>query len=403
MRPTTSAARDDRNSREQRVLAAQLGLLYASSNLGAGVTVLAATILSGLQWGMIRNQVIIGWWISMILVAALRFTLKRRYTRASSSSADIRKLRTNFTVAVGLTGVGWGLSGFLLYPQAHLLNQVFLIFVLGGMMLGAASLLAPRPEAFLAYLLPTGLVPSIRLFAQGDETHIAMGLLAVVFTVAILVTTTRIYRTVDSSLRLEIENRDLVEDLRTANDATEALNQALERRVEERTAELHEAAERLRAEITQREQTEEELLRARKLESLGVLAGGIAHDFNNFLTVVQGNIEVAKGQLDLKEPALLYLDQAAKACQRAAILSSQLLTFAKGGTPVRRVISVAKLVTEAVQLANTGSPNKIDLSIADGLWPARVDPGQISQVLHNILLNAREAMPGGGAIDPAAV
>ena len=121
-----------------------------------------------------------------------------------------------------------------------------------------------------------------------------MGLLAALFTVATLVTTGRIYRTVDSSLRLQFENRDLVEDLQTAKEQTEVLNQELELRVQERTAESHQSNEQLRAEIEQREQMEEELLRARKLESLGVLAGGIAHDFNNFLTVVQGNIEMAK-------------------------------------------------------------------------------------------------------------
>ena len=229
-----------------------------------------------------------------------------------------------------------------------------------------------------------------------------MGLLAVVFTLATLVTTRRIYRMVESSLRLQIENRDLVDDLRTANQETAALNQALELRVEERTAELHQSTQQLRAEIEQREQAEEELLRARKLESLGVLAGGIAHDFNNFLTVVQGNIEVAKVQLTPEEPAQEFLDQAANACQRAKFLSSQLLTFAKGGAPVRRVASIAQLVTDAVQLARTGSSIGIDVKIIEDLWSAQVDPGQIGQVLHNILINAREAMSGGGAIEVRA-
>jgi len=266
-------------------------------------------------------------------------------------------------------------------------------------MLGAASLLAPRPEAFLAFLLPAGLVPAVRLFVQGDETHLAMGLLATAFTIATLITTGRIYRTVDSSLRLQIENRNLVSDLQTANQETEALNQALELRVQERTAELHETAEQLRAEIAQREHAEEELLRARKLESLGVLAGGIAHDFNNFLTVVQGNIGLVKSHLNPGEPAQQYLDQAANACKRAAFLSSQLLTFAKGGTPVRRLVSIAELVTDAVELAASGSSIKVAVDVAADLWWALVDPGQIGQVLHNILLNARQAMPSGGTVE----
>src|ERR1700749_3271092 len=267
-------------------------------------------------------------------------------------------------VGVALAGIGWGAAGILLYPAAHLTNQVFLVFVLGGMMLGASSVLAPRPEAFLTFLIPVGLIPAARFFLEGDETHVAMGLLASLFTLATLMTTGRLYRMVDSSLRLQFENHHLVEDLRTANRETAALNQALELRVAERTAELLHSTEQLRSEIIHREQAEEELLRARKLESLGVLAGGIAHDFNNFLTVVQGNIEVAKVHLSPGEAARAFLDQAPSACQRAKFLSSQLLTFAKGGAPVRRVTSMTQLVTDAVFLARSGSSIAIELEIA---------------------------------------
>jgi signal transduction histidine kinase/ActR/RegA family two-component response regulator len=400
--PPLSAAPVHQDPRKREILSAQVRLLYANANIAVGVTILAATILGRLQWGIVPKSVILGWWLYMTLVSAARYALARRYRHASPGSTDIRKWRAAFAVGAGLAGAGWGGAGILLYPEAHLMNQVFLVFVLGGMMLGAASLLAPRPEAFLAFLIPTGLAPAVRLLFQGDQTHFAMGLLAAVFTLAILITTGRIYCTLDSSLRLQFENRELVEDLRAAQNQTEALNQALELRVEERTAELHKSTEQLRAEIAQREQIEEELLRARKLESLGVLAGGIAHDFNNFLTVVQGNIELAKAHLDPGEPTQEILDKTATACRRAAFLSSQLLTFAKGGSPVRRVVSVAELVMDAVHLARAGASISIAVNIAEDLRFAEVDPGQIGQVLHNILVNARQAMPEGGIIEVRA-
>jgi two-component system, cell cycle sensor histidine kinase and response regulator CckA len=232
--------------------------------------------------------------------------------------------------------------------------------------------------------------------------HFAMGLLAAVFTLATLLTTARIYRTVNSSLELQFENRDLVEDLRAAKNQTEAANQALELRVQERTAELQRSTEQLRAEIAEREQMEEEVLRARKLESLGVLAGGIAHDFNNFLMVIRGNIELAKAHLDVGDPVQGFLDQIAGAYHQAALLSSQLLTFAKGGAPIRRVVSVKTLVTDAVHLARAGAQTSITVYITEDLGLAQVDPGQIGQALHNILLNARQATPEGGIIEVRA-
>lgn len=402
MPPIASVARVDRQSAGKLFLSEQLKLLYGNANLGVVVNILAATVLAGLQWGIASRPLLIGWWLYIAVVSFVRYGLARRYWHASPGPSQIAGWQKLFILGTALAGLGWGSAGFLLYSAAHLNNQVFLIFVLGGMMLGASSVLAPRPEAFLAFLLPAGIIPAIRLFLEADETHLAMGLLAVVFTLATLVTTRRIYRLVDSSLRLQLANRDLVEDLRAANQETAALNQALELRVQERTAALQQSTEQLRAEIAQRQQTEEELLRARKLESIGVLAGGIAHDFNNFLTVVQGNIEVAKQQITLAEPAQQFLDQAASACQRAKFLSSQLLTFAKGGAPVRRVVSMAELVTEAVHLVRTGSSVGIQVSISEDLWCAKVDPGQIGQVLHNILINAREAMPSGGTIEVQA-
>ena len=150
--------------------------------------------------------------------------------------------------------------------------------------------------------------------------------------------------------------------------------------------------------ITTRKQVEEELFRGRKLESLGVLAGGIAHDFNNFLTIISGNIALAKMHLKPADSVCNILDQAAVACNRATSLALQLLTFAKGGAPVRRPTPVARVVKDAVDLARAGAQVSIDLAIVSDLWSAEIDIEQIGQTLHNILLNARQAMPEEGGI-----
>ncbi len=390
------------NSTTQKILAAQVKLLYGNANLGIWVTLIATPILARLQWPVIRHQFILGWCLYMFALSAGRYALGRQYLRSEPSIRQARHWNTTFAIGAGLAGAGWAAAGTLLYPQEHLAHQVFLMFIVGGMMLGAVSLLAPRPEASLAFIIPTGLAPTVRLALQGDEAHLAMALLAGLFTFATLVTTRRIHFTITSSLMLQFENQELMQDLQSAKNHAEALNAQLEVRVRERTAELQKSTEQLRAEITQREQIEDELLRARKLESLGVLAGGIAHDFNNFLTVVQGNLELLKMQLESQEPVQEILDDTATACQRAVFLSSQLLTFAKGGAPVRRLVSVAQLLMDAVHLARAGAQTSIEVSIPDDLRCAEVDPGQIGQVLHNILLNARQAMPEGGIIEVRA-
>ena len=344
-----------RDRRKRQVGAAQIRILYQNSNTGIVVTIIAAPVLAYFQWGVVRHPIVSGWLVYMLLVSAARFILVRGYWRMSPNGTQTHRWSAAFAVGAGLAAAGWGGAGILLYPEARLMNQVLLVFVLGGMMLGGASLLAPRLEAFLAFLLPTGLLPAIRLLSERDDEHLAMGLLAIIFTAATLTTTWRFYYAIRSSLNLRFENQDLVEDLQIAKNQTEAANQQLELRVQERTAELHESAERLRAEIKQREQTEEELLRVRKLESLGVLAGGVAHDFNNFLTIVQGSIEVVMMRLNPDPPVRDILEQTARACQRAVLLSSQLLTFARGGAPIRRVASVAKLILDAVSLARAGA------------------------------------------------
>jgi PAS domain S-box-containing protein len=155
--------------------------------------------------------------------------------------------------------------------------------------------------------------------------------------------------------------------------------------------------------ITEQKRVEEERLRATKLESVGILAGGIAHDFNNILTSVFANIGLAK-MFSAKDPSanvsvVERLSAAEKACLRARDLTKQLLTFAKGGAPVKSTTSIASIIGDTVEFALRGSSVRCCLHIPENLWPVVVDEGQISQVLQNLVINAEQAMLEGGVID----
>jgi len=142
----------------------------------------------------------------------------------------------------------------------------------------------------------------------------------------------------------------------------------------------------------------QELVKAQKIESLGVLAGGIAHDFNNILAVIIGNISLVRLHTNIPEQVKLRLDDAQIAADRAKDLAKQLLTFARGGNPVKKVIDVRAILKEAAGFALLGSNVKCVLSLEDNLWAVEADEGQISQVIHNLVLNAVQAMPHGGTV-----
>jgi CheY-like chemotaxis protein/two-component sensor histidine kinase len=143
---------------------------------------------------------------------------------------------------------------------------------------------------------------------------------------------------------------------------------------------------------------EAELQRSSRLESLGILAGGIAHDFNNLLTVIMGNLTLAK--LDsMGNPAVTpWLQAAEQGGMRARDLTMQLLTFAKGGDPVRKAVALSEVVREVAEFTLHGSKVRCEFAIEADLWPADADKGQIGQVVQNIIINGVQAMPDGGTI-----
>ncbi len=152
------------------------------------------------------------------------------------------------------------------------------------------------------------------------------------------------------------------------------------------------------ADITRKKRMEKEIRNIQKLESVGILAGGIAHDFNNLLTVILGNISMARIFSETGKNCTDRLKDAEKATLRARDLTQQLLTFAKGGAPIKTSGSVRELVKDSASFMLSGSNVTHEIIAPDELWPVEMDEGQISQVIQNVVKNGEQAMPDGGTI-----
>ncbi len=150
--------------------------------------------------------------------------------------------------------------------------------------------------------------------------------------------------------------------------------------------------------VTEKRKLESELARGQKLEALGLLAGGIAHDFNNLLTVLLGNLSLLdQGGLS-ESRRVKHMQDAETAVLRARDLTQQLLTFSRGGAPVRKAASISEVIHDSASFVMSGSNVRCEIDLPEDLWVVEIDAGQISQVVNNLLINAIQAMPEGGTV-----
>jgi signal transduction histidine kinase/ActR/RegA family two-component response regulator len=324
--------------------------------------------------------------VLVLLVALTRFAISRRYWRASPDDTSSRPWNTAFVAGTAAAAATWGIAGMVFYEPAQPQNGIFLMFVLGGVMLGGASILAARPEAFLTFFLPIGLLTAIRLATAGGEQHLMMAFLVIIFTAATIATTWRFHVAIASSLELRFDNLELIESLRVAKNHTDALNRDLELRVHDRTAML-----------TQADQRKDEFLAT------------LAHELRNPLAPIRFAVETLKA--DNASPG------AARACQVIDRQIGQLVRLVDDLLDVSRITTgkvilrreqhdLAHLMITAVESIMplvTAAEHTLKVELPETPSYVDGDGARLVQVFANVLNNAVKFTPRRGHISFTAV
>jgi signal transduction histidine kinase/ActR/RegA family two-component response regulator len=371
----------DHDRRQRQVHAAETRLLYENASTGIVAALLIAVVLAYAQRRVISGVGVFIWLLYMLLVSGARCVIARRYWRASPTDSDNTPWNRAFVAGTALAASGWTAAAIVFYPPGQPIHEAFLVFVLGGVMLGGASLLAARPEAFLTFLVPIGLLTALRVAGMGGEDHLMMGFLGALFTAATVATTWRFHRMIDSSVRLRFDNDDLIERLQTAKDQAEALNRELEARVKDRTARLIEADQR-------------------KDEFLATLA----HELRNPLAPIRFALESLKADSPPSSAARAreVIDRQVRQLVRLVddLLDVSRITANKIHLR-REPHDLARLMTTAVEsimpLA-TAADQHVEVRLPPTPIQIEGDSARLVQIFSNLLNNAVKFTPRGGAI-----
>ena len=407
--------------RTEIIYAEQIRLLYANAPAGFVATVLNVVLLALIQWQVIAPPLILSWLAVMLALTALRAVLVWRFQRSSPAPQAMGRWGTLFGLGALGAGIGWGSAGVWLFPVSSITHQVFLAFVLGGMIAGAVGLLSARMSVFVSFACPAAVPIMIHLLAQGDALSRTMGGMAVLFTLVMIFTACKLYSTILTSLHLRFDNAELVAAVTAEKARVEHLNteltaeiterqraeaalrmahEALEMRVQARTAELATTLEQLQVEMVERQHLAEQLQQTQKMEAVGRLAGGVAHDFNNILAAMIGYTELATHNIPASSPAQHHLHEVLVACQRAKALVRQILTFSRHTEQARTPVQLPHLVEEALTLLQVSLPATIEMRqhIDPEAGVVLADPTQLHQVVLNLCANAEYAMRQTGGI-----
>ncbi|MGG5818847.1 ATP-binding protein [Falsiroseomonas sp. HW251] len=364
---------------DPEVEAAQVSAIYGQLPLAATVALANAAMLALVVSGGRPTGGLLAWLGVMVAACLVRLGLWGAHRGDRRAPEQPGRWARAAMAAAAFAGAAWGVGAALLWPDSET-QQLFWVFVVGGMCTGAVALHHARPDAVLAFILPAGLPIALRYAMEGTSQSIAAAAMILVFLAALAAAARRFAQQFATFARMR---RDL----------------------HRQSHELAEARAELRREAEEHRATAESLHQAQKMEALGQLTGGIAHDFNNLLTAVMGSLALLRRRLPPDDAkALRLLDNAAAGGRRGAALTQRLLAFSRRQVLRPEAVDVGTLLEGMAELLrrSAGPPYRVVLEVPPSLPPALADPVQLELALLNLVLNARDAMPEPGEIRVAA-
>ena len=355
----------------REIYSARIDALYQQTPIVLTVNIVNSALVAAVLASYMGQTLCLIFLVLTIAVTGMRVIGWNLYHSGAKSVKCTAKWAVFATVGSGLSGLLWGAGSAVLLP-GNLVEQTFVAFVIGGMCIATLVSFSYYLPTFIAYVFPALLPLAVRFFLDGWLVH---GDLMVVFAVAVTLAAYHSSRGFAIGLRLNFD-------------------------LSERTTELTAANARLEAEITQRRLAEDQLRQAHKMEAIGQLTGGIAHDFNNLLTAVIGHLEMAEARVGHDPRTTGLLQGALRAADRGATLTRHLLAFARRQHLEPKPVDVSAVVdgVEKILRQTIGPDIQLVIKAEPDLPPAWVDPNQLELAVLNLALNARDAMPAGGAL-----